>query len=89
MLELSRDMTEGSLPYCVTPEHTAMAKEIMGPDKWLCVEQKIVFTEDESVARGVAAKNMARYLAMPNYVCLLYTSPSPRDGLLARMPSSA
>ena len=26
----------------------------------------------------------ARYL-----YCLLYTSPSPRDGLLARMPSSA
>src|SRR5665647_863237 len=23
------------------------------------------------------------------YVCLLYTSPSPRDGLLSRMPSSA
>ena len=23
------------------------------------------------------------------YACLLYTSPSPRDGLLARMPSSA
>ena len=23
------------------------------------------------------------------YICLLYTSPSPRDGLLARMPSSA
>ena len=23
------------------------------------------------------------------YTCLLYTSPSPRDGLLARMPSSA
>ena len=30
--------------------------------------------------------------ANPNdviYVCLLYTSPSPRDGLLSRMPSSA
>ena len=25
---------------------------------------------------------------IPNY-CLLYTSPSPRDGLLSRMPSSA
>ena len=25
----------------------------------------------------------------PNYTCLLYTSPSPRDGLLSRMPSSA
>ena len=23
------------------------------------------------------------------YICLLYTSPSPRDGLLSRMPSSA
>ena len=23
------------------------------------------------------------------HVCLLYTSPSPRDGLLSRMPSSA
>ena len=27
--------------------------------------------------------------AMARYACLLYTSPSPRDGLLARMPSSA
>ena len=27
---------------------------------------------------------------MPGYYgCLLYTSPSPRDGLLSRMPSSA
>ena len=27
--------------------------------------------------------------AKRNHVCLLYTSPSPRDGLLSRMPSSA
>ena len=27
--------------------------------------------------------------APPNLACLLYTSPSPRDGLLSRMPSSA
>ena len=27
-------------------------------------------------------------MEMP-YTCLLYTSPSPRDGLLSRMPSSA
>ena len=26
---------------------------------------------------------------LENYPCLLYTSPSPRDGLLSRMPSSA
>ena len=28
-------------------------------------------------------------LGVLNYFCLLYTSPSPRDGLLSRMPSSA
>ena len=26
---------------------------------------------------------------LDNRICLLYTSPSPRDGLLSRMPSSA
>ena len=26
---------------------------------------------------------------LQNILCLLYTSPSPRDGLLSRMPSSA
>ena len=29
------------------------------------------------------------YLIGPSIDCLLYTSPSPRDGLLSRMPSSA
>ena len=29
------------------------------------------------------------YCAGMNQHCLLYTSPSPRDGLLSRMPSSA
>ena len=28
-------------------------------------------------------------VVMENTLCLLYTSPSPRDGLLSRMPSSA
>ena len=29
------------------------------------------------------------YDSIGEYTCLLYTSPSPRDGLLSRMPSSA
>ena len=29
------------------------------------------------------------YVLLMFYCCLLYTSPSPRDGLLSRMPSSA
>ena len=33
---------------------------------------------------------LARRKALePVQICLLYTSPSPRDGLLSRMPSSA
>ena len=30
-----------------------------------------------------------RHALAPGSGCLLYTSPSPRDGLLSRMPSSA
>ena len=29
------------------------------------------------------------YLETPTWACLLYTSPSPRDGATSRMPSSA
>ena len=32
-------------------------------------------------------ENFALFMEMGT--CLLYTSPSPRDGLLSRMPSSA
>ena len=37
------------------------------------------------------AQQPARLVAAPDSAttCLLYTSPSPRDGLLSRMPSSA
>ena len=33
----------------------------------------------------------SKYMTIPEHIvnCLLYTSPSPRDGLLSRMPSSA
>ena len=67
MLALSRAATKGALPYCVTPEHTAEAREILGPDRWLCVEQKICLTADESIARAVAQQQMARYMALANY----------------------
>ena len=67
MMALARDRTKGALPYCVTLEHTAISKEILGPDAWLCVEQKICLVADASRAREVAAKQLARYLTLPNY----------------------
>ena len=40
--------------------------------------------------KGAADKSrIPRRLQIDDEGCLLYTSPSPRDGLLSRMPSSA
>ena len=43
---------------------------------------KALLSRDESKEHNIP-------LALVSAVCLLYTSPSPRDGLLSRMPSSA
>ena len=67
MLELASVDTKGALPYCVTPDHTAEARKIMGPEAWLCVEQKICLTDDAGTARAVAQEQMAPYMAMNNY----------------------
>ena len=40
-------------------------------------------------AGELQTKGLYRFMRHPIYTCLLYTSPSPRDGLLSRMPSSA
>ena len=37
----------------------------------------------------LAVKQAMRLIDEGADICLLYTSPSPRDGLLSRMPSSA
>ena len=46
---------------------------------------------EETEAHIVLRKRSPVTVAQPPmvWVCLLYTSPSPRDGLLSRMPSSA
>ncbi|MBM3693585.1 MAG: LLM class F420-dependent oxidoreductase [Actinobacteria bacterium] len=68
MLELARDRTAGSHPYLVTPKHTAFARETLGPDKGLFVEQGVVLETDPAAAREVAKASVAFYLGLPNYV---------------------
>ena len=46
-------------------------------------------TKLDGTARGGVLVALAQKFQLPIYFCLLYTSPSPRDGLLSRMPSSA
>lgn len=69
MLELARDEADGAHPYMVTPEHTRNARAILGPDKLLCTEQKVVFEPDRTkaleIARTTAA--IAMGLSLPNY----------------------
>ena len=51
-------------------------------------EQQQAFTGIAGLA-GQQAPKFAEAEQLTRQACLLYTSPSPRDGLLSRMPSSA
>ncbi|WP_420640050.1 LLM class F420-dependent oxidoreductase [Candidatus Poriferisocius sp.] len=68
MLALAAERTAGAHPYFVPPEHTATAREIMGPDALLAPEQKVCLETDPAAARALARENMAFYLDLPNYV---------------------
>ena len=67
MLDLAAAETVGAHPYWTTPEHTAQAREIMGDDAWLCVEQKCVLTTDRQVAHERANDQLSIYISLPNY----------------------
>jgi len=67
MLELSATAADGAHPYFVTPEHTAEAREVIGPDKLLCVEQKVILSTDADAARAAANVQIDRYAGLPNY----------------------
>jgi len=67
MLELARERADGAHPYNVTPEHTAQARRILGPGKWLCTEQKVLLERDPAKARAIARQAIGFYLAAPNY----------------------
>lgn len=67
MLALSRDRAAGAHPYLVTAEHTARAREILGPDPLLAPELKVVLDTDHDRARHTARGYLSFYLPMPNY----------------------
>jgi probable F420-dependent oxidoreductase len=67
MTALAGEKTKGAHPYLVTPEHTERTRAILGPNKWLCVEQKVCLTNEASVARESAAKMLDTYINWPNY----------------------
>ena len=63
-------------------------KSIPNPDLPVLVRRPWPGALVETLPPAEPAKESISYI-IRNHTCLLYTSPSPRDGLLSRMPSSA
>jgi probable F420-dependent oxidoreductase len=94
MLDLAREPTAGAHPYLITAEHTASARERLGPEPLLAPEVGVVLETDRATAHAIAAKALAPYMRLPNYVNNWrrlgfseadVTGPSPRliDALFA------
>ena len=67
MLELAAEKTDGAHPYFTSPEHTEFARKILGKDKKLCVEQKVMLEPDLPKARDLARPTAKIYQGLPNY----------------------
>jgi probable F420-dependent oxidoreductase len=71
VVKLAGERTAGAHPYLVTPEHTRQARELLGPDKLLAPEQKVVFAPDREQARAIGDETLGFYLVLQNYVANL------------------
>jgi probable F420-dependent oxidoreductase len=67
VLALSEARAAGAHPYLTTPEHTASAREILGPEAWLAPEHKVVVDADAERARSVGRAAVKPYLGLVNY----------------------
>ena len=67
MLDLARERTAGAHPYFVPVEHTALARERLGPDRKLYVEQAVILEPDDVRARELAREHTSFYLGAENY----------------------
>jgi probable F420-dependent oxidoreductase len=68
VLKLSANRGAGAHPYLTTPEHTAQARQLIGPDAFLAPEHKVVLTTDAGKARDVGRKALDLYLGLTNYL---------------------
>jgi probable F420-dependent oxidoreductase len=67
MLDLARELAGGSHPYNVPPEHSAVARDALGPDRMLLPEQGVVLETDPAAAREAGRAYLATYVGFPNY----------------------
>jgi probable F420-dependent oxidoreductase len=67
MLRLAAERTVGAHPYFVPVDHTARARDALGPEPFLGPEQAVVLDADRERARAVAREYMGHYLKLENY----------------------
>jgi probable F420-dependent oxidoreductase len=67
MLRLAAERTAGAHPYCVPVEHTPFARDALGPDALLCVEQSFVLTGDRAVALDASRRYIDVHVGFDNY----------------------
>ena len=82
-----RAQTRGISGYCIVEYTVTKTGSIRDPQPVDCQPSGIF--ERASVKAAEKFKYKPRVVDGEPIDCLLYTSPSPRDGLLSRMPSSA
>ena len=93
--EISRKKQEKQQMFRQAEQEIAALKERLETWKNMEKEKEALFKLQESCEKEQELikkiQNQVKTLEETNlsYDCLLYTSPSPRDGLLSRMPSSA
>jgi probable F420-dependent oxidoreductase len=68
VLRLSADRTAGAHPANATPEHTAQARAVIGPNALLAPVHNVVLTADPEEARAIARPALEHYLTLNNYV---------------------
>jgi probable F420-dependent oxidoreductase len=66
VLALSARRSAGAHPYLTTPEHTADARELVGPAAFLAPEHKVVPSTDVEQARAVGRGYLEQYLNLTN-----------------------
>ncbi|MEU9340373.1 LLM class F420-dependent oxidoreductase [Streptomyces sp. NPDC048278] len=68
VLRLARDRTAAAHPYLVTPDHTRLARDLLGAGPLLAPEQKVVLETDRAAARALGDATLGFYLNLTNYV---------------------
>ena len=67
MLTLAGKRAGGAHPYNVPPDHTARARDLLGPSALLVPEQAVAATTDRTTAYRMARSFFAHYFTRPNY----------------------